>query len=207
MIELNNFSFSYKTQLIFDNINFKFEKNNLYIIHADNGIGKSTLFKIFIGILKNYTGTATILDHNLNTVSTKVISELISICLSTQPTNSLKVAELFEFSKIDIHSNIEEIRSWDIEKWLTKSIETLSEGERQWVFIARAFLSKNPIILLDEPTAFLDKSKRNLLIKKIEHSIENDPKSILINTHDDHLSQLKNAQIVEIKNYNLELFN
>lgn len=204
MIDFVHFNFSYQEKTLFKEVNISLNPNQIYLVYADNGKGKSTLFKILIGIEKQYTGNI-LIDHvDIRTLSIKKVSECMSICLSSQPMSSLTVRELFEFS--DIKLDEKSIELWELTPWLEVSLDTMSEGERQWIYIARAVLSGTKIVLLDEPTAFLDRTKRIKLMELLNHYAEKD-KLIVVNTHDEKLLELKSRTVLEIKDQKLMLNN
>ena len=71
-----------------------------------------------------------------------------------------------------------------IESFLDRRFNSLSDGEKQLIMIARAFVQETNIILMDEPTAFLDLVNRNLLVKQLSEKAVKSSKLILFSTHD-----------------------
>lgn len=77
-IRVENLSFSYKKDLILKDISFEVKENTLLCMLGKNGAGKSTLFKSILGLLKPNTGRIYIDDIDINTLSSKEISQKIA---------------------------------------------------------------------------------------------------------------------------------
>ena len=80
------------------------------------------------------------------------------------------------------------LRLVQIESFVKRKIETLSDGERQKVMIAKALAQDTPIILLDEPTAFLDFPSRVEIMQLLRRLSRETQKTILLSTHDMELT-------------------
>lgn len=200
MMQLHNFSFIIHDKILFKEVDIDFEANKIHVIYGDNGIGKTTFFNILTGQIRNYDGKIILNQSEISKYNALELSEIMSICYASQPKSDLWVHEVFSFSNIET-SQIEDcIKSFEIAQFMNRNIQELSEGERQWIFIARAMARNTPFILLDEPTAFLDLSKR----KKLKEIIFQYSQShtILINTHDEDLSKIENSTTWLIENQN-----
>ena len=200
MIQLHNFSFKIHDKFLFKEVNSNFESNQIHIIYGDNGIGKTTFFNILTGQIRNFIGKIIINQNEISKYNALELSEIISICYASQPKSDLWVHEVFSFSNIETNQIKECIKSFEIAQFMNRNIQELSEGERQWIFIARAMARNTPFILLDEPTAFLDLSKRKKLKEIIFQYSQNH--TILINTHDEDLSRIENSSTWFIENQN-----
>jgi iron complex transport system ATP-binding protein len=80
-------------------------------------------------------------------------------------------------------------------------MSSLSEGEKQWIFLARAFSRNTECILLDEPTTFLDRTHKNEFIRLVKKY--GNEKTILINTHDEKLLGITQNNLFEIRNFQI----
>lgn len=200
MMQLDNFSFKIHDKILFKEVDIEFEANKIHIIYGDNGIGKTTFFNILTGQIRNYIGKIILNQNEISQYNALELSEIISICFASQPKSDLWVHEVFSFSNIETSQIQDCIKSFEIAQFMNRNIQELSEGERQWIFIARAMARNTPFILLDEPTAFLDLSKR----KKLKEIIFQYSQShtILINTHDEDLSRIENSTTFFIENQN-----
>jgi iron complex transport system ATP-binding protein len=200
MIQIQNFNYEIQHKKLFKLVNTTFESQKIHTIYGDNGIGKTTFFQILSGMIRTYKGQIYIQNQDIKTLNALQLSDLISICYASQPQSDIFVHEVFSFSQICDNQREEIAKLFGIMDFMNRNIQALSEGERQWIFLARAMARKASILLLDEPTAFLDLSKR----KKLKEILINASQSrtILINTHDEDLSKISNNIIWNIDNQN-----
>lgn len=165
--------------------------------HRLNGIGKSTLLKTLTGFLPKLGGRLLLDGRDIDGLTTRERSKLISIVLTYKPdVQNLSVTEMVGmgrmpytgfWGKLGVEDQTivaQSIEMVGITKLKDRMIQTLSDGERQKVMIAKALAQQTPIILLDEPTAFLDfRSKVEMLQLLHRLAVETD-KVILLSTHD-----------------------
>ncbi|MDR2520680.1 MAG: ABC transporter ATP-binding protein [Bacteroidales bacterium OttesenSCG-928-I14] len=200
-INIHNLSIGYKwnkhKKIIAHSINTTISHGKFICLIGANGAGKSTLLKTLSAFHLPLCGEIAINGENLFFFSKKNLSRTISIAL-TEKINAynMSVYELVSLGripytgffgrlnrndKIYIKYTLELMR---ISNLINKTTQTLSDGERQKVMIAKALVQQTPIVLLDEPISFLDflnKKKILILLKKISKS-EN--KIIFISIHD-----------------------
>jgi iron complex transport system ATP-binding protein len=200
-LDIKSLSFNYKNKELFNNVNISFNKNDISLIFGDNGVGKSTFFKILLGEITDFQGEVILDDKNLNELSILDRSLIFSLCSASQPSILIKVKEVFDFSSIDIRYSEKVIQDFKLENYLNREMSSLSEGEKQWVFLARAFSRNTTILLLDEPTTFLDRMHKNEFIHIVQKYKKD--KTILINTHDEKLLEIKPSNFFEINNFQI----
>ena len=191
-------------RIVAQNINASLQSGELTCLIGANGTGKSTLLRTLSAfqpplegdILLSKTSES---DHLLSVsmFSQKQLAKSISVVLAAQMDDiHLKVEEIIGLGRSP-YSNFWGSLSQEDQKIVNEAIHevgiqhlrgrifnTLSDGERQKVMIAKALAQQTPIILLDEPTAFLDfpsKVETLLMLKRLAHQLQ---KSILISTHD-----------------------
>lgn len=164
---------------------------------GSNGIGKSTLLKTLTGFLPKLGGRLLLDGREIDGLTTRERSKLISIVLTYKPdVQNLSVTEMVGmgrmpytgfWGKLGVEDQTivaQSIEMVGITKLKDRMIQTLSDGERQKVMIAKALAQQTPIILLDEPTAFLDfRSKVEMLQLLHRLAVETD-KVIFLSTHD-----------------------
>lgn len=162
VIEINNLSYSINKKQILKNITLKVEKGAICGLIGNNGVGKTTLIKIILGILKPRNGTIFI-DESLIDIGLQNIGSLIenaSIYDHLTGWQNLKVASL-------LHSNISEsyigelLEKCNLFNDRNKLASQYSLGMRQRLGIALALIGKPNLVILDEPTNGLDPSGIN----------------------------------------------
>ena len=182
-------------QLLLESVNFEFKAHGLYILSGVNGSGKSTLLKTILGqhllqhgsILLNGQN---VMDMPLNTraklmayASAHVVQEhfitvenLIQIGRSPFNNHWYKHTANEQFHELVNHLQLTTV--------LHKPLNAISDGERQKANIARALYQDTALVLLDEPSAFLDYPSKEALFKYLSKIAIENAKIIICSTHD-----------------------
>ena len=197
-ISLSHLSVGYTaSQVLVSDVNVELQSGQLHCLIGRNGIGKSTLLKTLTGFLPKLSGDLLLDGQGIESFTQQALARKISIVLTQKPdVLNLTVAEVIGlgrspytgfFGKLRVRDCAvvdDAIRSVGIEPLRHRMIQTLSDGERQKVMIAKALAQETPIILLDEPTAFLDfpsKAETFQLLRSMAHEKD---KLIVLSTHD-----------------------
>ena len=169
MLSAKNLKVGYGQKVIIEDLNVNINKGEVTSIIGPNGCGKSTLLKTLSRIIKPLSGDIYLEDIDIKQIKNKHISQ--KLCLLSQHNNSpsdLTVEELVSFGRIPHKkwyepktSKDKEIVNWAIDntglkRYTHTPIGSLSGGERQRVYVAQALCQKPNILLLDEPTTYLD---------------------------------------------------
>lgn len=162
-----------------------------------NGIGKSTLLRTLTAFQPKLAGEVFIHDKEIEAYSEKELATLISVVLTEKlEIKNMSVRELVALGRSPytgfwgtLHAEDEEIIDHaislvKIENLSHRMIHTLSDGERQKVMIAKALAQDTPIILLDEPTAFLDFPSKVAIMQLLHRLSRETDKTIFLSTHD-----------------------
>ena len=169
ILTLSNLSIGYGKTMIAEGLNGELHSGELTCLVGRNGIGKSTLLRTLAKFQPALNGTLQIAGHDINTLSRRQLSMLISIVMTARPeVQMMTVREIVALGRSPYtnmwgtlndkdHSIVCQcIKDVGVEHLAERRISTLSDGECQKVMIAKAMAQETPIIILDEPTAFLD---------------------------------------------------
>jgi len=202
MIQLHNLEIGYRSAS--GNVKAVFGPVNIAVIAAEmigiigrNGIGKSTLLRTIAGLQPQLHGKV-FLDGVENTkIQPNDMAKLVSyVSTESAGMHFLRVNELVAMGRFPYtgwlgrldHTDLRFIKEaaelTGITPLMNKSMLELSDGERQKVMIARALAQDTPIIILDEPTAFLDLPARYDIMRILNNLTLQYNKTILFTTHD-----------------------
>ncbi|QQR86811.1 MAG: ABC transporter ATP-binding protein [Flavobacteriales bacterium] len=169
----------------------------LVSILGRNGSGKSTLLRTLVGALEPLEGNIRIVDQDLTGLSAHQRAMLVAAVFPGRTTagqvtvhEALAMARYArtgwrgQLNNADEQALLVASRSTGIDGWQHRPLNTLSDGEYQRVMIARAIAQETPLVLFDEPTAFLDLSARVSIMGAFSKLTRNLGKAVLITTHD-----------------------
>ncbi|MEO0236998.1 MAG: metal ABC transporter ATP-binding protein [candidate division WOR-3 bacterium] len=185
ILKIKNLGYTLNGTVILENINFKIEENELVSIIGPNGGGKTTLLKLILGIMKPTTGIIEFYNKNipigyLPQRKTDPFDFPISVydfILLARYNGVFR-----NFTRYDHKKTIETIEKIGIEKLLKKRLSNLSGGELQKVLLARAIVNDPKLLILDEPTSFIDIKSQNEFYNLLFELKEK--MSIILVTHD-----------------------
>ncbi|MBI2353289.1 energy-coupling factor ABC transporter ATP-binding protein [Candidatus Dependentiae bacterium] len=217
-ITLENLSFSFEEEQIsfFENISFKIEKQGLIFVTGQNGIGKSTLFRLLKGIIharENCSGTLKIKDkiydlslqQDRNTLqkNTRLLHQSFDFMLASKFTSFENLAfskfhRYPHFSLVQVKQNIPTFMDY-FNIPLDKPVTLLSGGQRQ--MLALVMVAQKPIdlLLLDEPTASLDHKNSDYIMQGIRKLSQERNICILCISHDLDLIEKHADYILSLK--------
>lgn len=196
-IELHDVTLGYGERVLMADASVGFGWGELTALIGRNGTGKSTLLRTIAALAKPQRGHITIGGVDASALTMREVASRIAF-VSTEDVRvqNLHVWDVVSLGRAPYTNWVgrlteedrakvrESLRLVGMEHFAEASMDSLSDGERQRVMIARALAQDTPIILLDEPTAFLDlpnKYEICLLLKRLAHK---EGKCILFSTHD-----------------------
>lgn len=170
-IQVKDLTVAYEDKVIIENMNLSIPKGEISIIIGANGCGKSTLLKTIARILKPKKGNIFIHGKNVKESKPKALAREMAV-LPQSPVcpDGLTVKELIAYGRfphqktmagLSIHDN--EMIEWAIKEtglteFADRPVDSLSGGQRQRAWIAMTLAQETDLILLDEPTTYLDMS-------------------------------------------------
>lgn len=218
-ITLEQLAVGYKGyEPVVSDINVEIRSGELTCLIGSNGIGKSTLLKTLTGFLPKLSGRLLLDGRDIDSLSQRERAKLISIVLTNKTdVQNLTVSEVVGmgrtpytgfWGKLHLQDQMivnEAIQMVGIEKLKDRMIQTLSDGERQKVMIAKALAQQTPVILLDEPTAFLDFPSKVEMLQLLHRLAKNTDKVIFLSTHDLELALRIADCLVELNKEGLKV--
>ncbi|ABS40497.1 ABC transporter ATP-binding protein [Clostridium botulinum] len=211
-IETKNLDIAYEDTLIVKELNMQIPKGKITSIIGANGCGKSTILKAVGRILKPKKGVVHLSGQDISKLSTKEIAKKMAI-LPQNPTapSGLTVSELVAYGRFPHQKGFGNLTEEDkrIVKWalaatklsefVRREVDTLSGGQRQRVWIAMALAQQTDLILLDEPTTYLDLAHQLEVLKLLYELNRNQKCTIVMVIHDLNLAARFSDYIIAIQ--------
>ena len=196
MIELHDFSIGYGERTLLNEVETTIEKGKLTALIGRNGTGKSTLLRAIAGLNRRYAGRI-LLDGRLaaDMRAPEMARTLAFVTTERTRIANLKCEDVVAIGRAPYTNWIGRMQEADkeivmrslasvgMEAYAERTMDKMSDGECQRIMIARALAQDTSIILLDEPTSFLDMSNRYELCTLLAQ-LAHEGKCILFSTHE-----------------------
>lgn len=182
---------------ICEQLSSSIKSGELVCLLGENGSGKSTLIRTLCGFQPALSGNAFLLGKDVFSLKEKDLALLVSVVLTDRViVPNATVEELVGLGRSPYTGVLGSLNNDDkfiIEESIKKCgiyhkkksmLSDLSDGERQKAFIAKALAQDTPVIVLDEPTAFLDLPARIEIMQLLREIVSSSQKSVLMSTHD-----------------------
>lgn len=209
---LQSLSIGYSHKVIAADINAQIKGGELTCLIGRNGTGKSTLMRTLAGFLKPLGGSALLDGHDVSRLSPAERSHLISVVLTDRvDVDGMRVKDLVSVGRQPYTGFFGKMSSDDEEvvnkaiadvgmtDFASRQVNSLSDGERQKVMIAKALAQQTPVILLDEPTAFLDYPSKKEMFQMLSQLCHEQGKAVLVSTHDLDIALPIADSVIEMK--------
>lgn len=159
----------------------------LHAFIGPNGAGKSTVVRTMMGLQRPLSGSVHIGPDDVHALRARERAQRVAFVASTPPAASgLTAGEVLGLMPGTAVEHRAALAQTGEAGWWGVRLSELSDGQRQRVMLARAFLQRTPWIVLDEPTAFLDARSRTLLFEHL-NGLADRGIGIVLTTHDLHL--------------------
>ena len=196
MIKIKDGKIGYKETLLYIG-QLEIAVGTLTALIGKNGSGKSTFLKSLCGVIPTLGGNFTIENKAIGSITESELSRMIAFVGSTQVAIPyLSVTEyvllgrspytglLGRYHHTDFVVAEGAIELFNLSEKKDCGLTELSDGERQLAAFSRAFAQDTPVILMDEPTAFLDYGNKRTLLSILKKASQLSHKSVIISTHD-----------------------
>ncbi|OYT17608.1 MAG: hypothetical protein B7C24_01780 [Bacteroidetes bacterium 4572_77] len=182
-------------------LNLSLYGGELICLIGPNGSGKSTLLKTLGNILPPLSGEVRFLDQSIHDYSASQLAKRVGLVLTERlDTPHLLAEEIIALGRYPYTGFLGKLREKDhdiitevahqvgVESLLKRPYDELSDGEAQKVMIAKVLAQQTPIMLLDEPTAFLDFPTKAALLTLLRKIAQQKNLLIILSTHDIELA-------------------
>jgi iron complex transport system ATP-binding protein len=210
MVELSNIVVGYSVPL-FKVESLTLEKGNLVALIGPNGSGKTTFLNTLSGVQRPLQGIIKIDGNVLTDIGIKQKVRLVSyVSSSFQGVNHLSVFDLIAMGRAPYTNVLHKLTAKDEEfvneviellglsELRNKSTTTISDGERQLAMIGKAIVQETSLMILDEPTAFLDYANRIKIIKLLKKLAIKYQKLIVLSTHDLDIALAESSLVIAL---------
>lgn len=197
MIELKNFGIGYGKRVLLSDVDAVFAPGTLVALLGRNGMGKSTLLRAIAGLGPHTSGTVEVDGRDMARMDAAATARTLAF-VSTERVRvpSLRCSDIVAMGRAPYTNWIGSMTDADraivadslaavgMDDFASRTMDTMSDGECQRIMIARALTQDTPVILLDEPTSFLDLPNRYelcLLLRRLAHERG---KCVIFSTHE-----------------------
>lgn len=202
---ITDLSVGYRHRAVTSELTFRLTGGTLTALVGPNGMGKSTLLRTLAGVQPPLSGAVTLVadgvEHRLTDLTRRQLSRWISVVLTDRvEVENVTVEDVVGFGRMpytgyfgrlgdeDRRIVAEALRMTGLMPLSRRMVGTLSDGERQKMMIAKALAQQTPVVLLDEPTAFLDYPSKVEMMKLLRSLAHDLGKMIVLSTHDLNLA-------------------
>lgn len=212
ILEVKNISLSYQKDPIVKELDVSFMKGKISVIIGPNGCGKSTLLKGISRLLKKETGSIILNDINMDELSNKEIAkQLAFLPQSATAPEDVTVRDVVELGRYPYRKVLQKVSQEEkiiVDEVLEQTglfhlrdenINNLSGGQKQRVWIAMALAQKTEIILLDEPTTYLDLGHQIEVLNLLKELNETTGQTIIMVLHDLNLASRFSDYMIGMK--------
>lgn len=217
-IEATDLSISYGRRPIIEGMNLTIPESKITSIIGPNGCGKSTLLKTVARIMKPLSGSILLDGKAIHKQSTKDIAKKIAILAQSPHTpDEITVKDLVSYGRSPYQKGFGQLtaKDWEMIHWALEEtnlleyadrfVHALSGGQRQRVWIAMALAQDTDILLLDEPTTYLDLAHQLDVLLVLERLNKKQGKTIVMVLHDlnhasrfsDYIVSMREGEVIK----------
>ena len=186
-----------RTRVVLSDVDVELNRGEVVCLVGANGMGKSTLLRTLAAMQRPLSGEVEVAGTDITHLSPKERARLVSVVLTERfDPGYINVYTLVSLGRNPYTNWAGSLAQEDrlqvdralaqvgIEELANRSLPQLSDGERQKAMIARALAQETPLIILDEPTAFLDVTARADIMQVLLDLSRQTGKTVILSTHD-----------------------
>ncbi len=207
----------YNKKILIDNIGISVNKGEIVTLIGPNGAGKSTILKTIAAQLPTLSGSIFINGKNLKNINSHELAKSVSVMMTARIEPELMTCydvvrsgrypytgQLGILSERDRSQISEAMRLMSVENIAGKDFNCISDGQRQRVMLARAVCQEPDILILDEPTSFLDIHHKLELLSMLKRLVTMKKISVIMSMHELDLAQRISDLIVCVSNNRID---
>ncbi|OAB40105.1 ABC transporter ATP-binding protein [Paenibacillus glacialis] len=209
VLNVDRIAAGYLSTLIINDLSVSIPENKITTIIGPNGCGKSTLLKAISRVLKTKSGAVYLDGRAIHQLETKEVAKKMAILPQTAAApEGLTVFELVSYGRFPHQRGFGSLKKEDykyiywaldvtgLNEFKDRPIEALSGGQRQRVWIAMALAQGTEILILDEPTTYLDLAHQLDILLLLQRLKEEEGRTIVMVLHDlNHASRFSDYMI------------
>lgn len=201
---------------ILSSVNYSFAEGKRTAIIGPNGAGKSTLLKILCLLNEKFSGQVNLNGEDIKTLGRKKISQVMAILPQEKETPADTTVKQLAFfgrfphrkifggeTKEDLDAVERALKITRMKEFENRQISTLSGGERQRAWLAMTLAQEPKILLLDEPTTYLDISHQLEVMEIVSGLNKNFGMEIIMVLHDLNHVRIYCDEVIVIKNHGI----
>jgi zinc transport system ATP-binding protein len=200
-IDINNLSFAYGQKLVINNLSFSTNPGNFLVLQGKNGTGKTTLIKCLLGMNPVPNGMIFFNHEDINGfrgwTSVGYVSQSIDNFNYEFPITVNEVLTISKLRKVKQSRKLKLLDQMGILEILNDNINSLSGGQLQRVFIVKAILNHPKLLILDEPTASIDKKNIEYFYQTV-NELNAEGTTIILITHDEYLDSYNYSHVLQM---------
>lgn len=211
-LSTDNLAVGYNHRMLISDIRIELKRGEIMTLIGPNGAGKSTILKTIIGQLEKISGVVSIENQEMQSLSRKEIAKKMAILMTGKVRPELMTCRdvvatgrypytgsLGILSKADQQKIDEAIALVHAEDFANQDFDKISDGQMQRILLARCICQEPEIIVLDEPTSYLDIKHKLELLHILKNLVKEKQIAVLMSLHEIDLAQKISDKIVCIK--------
>lgn len=208
-LQTRNLDVGYDGKALIRNVCLEVQKGKIVTLIGPNGSGKSTILKTIVGQLSKISGTVLVEDREMDRLSRRDIAKKMAIVMTERIHPELMTCRdvvstgrypytgalglLGDEDKKIVEESMERVNALEI---ADRPFSAISDGQRQRVLLARALCQKPEIIVLDEPTSYLDIRYKLELLTTLKSLVREGKVAVLVSLHELDLAKLVSDTVV-----------
>ena len=208
-LQTNDLSVGYDGKALIQKVAFAVQRGRIVTLIGPNGSGKSTILKTIVGQLPRIGGTVLLDGRELGACSRNEIARRMAILMTARMDPELmtcrdvvssgrypytgRLGILREEDKKIVEDSLRQVDALD---FADKPFQAISDGQRQRILLARALCQQPELIVLDEPTSFLDIRYKLELLSVLKHMVRERKLAVLMSLHELDLAERVSDTVV-----------